>query len=318
MKFKNIRLLTVLAASLMLLVGCGNNNSASSNQNNSTSTSNTKSSSSFTNSSALWDDSKDQKLENFIDQWGPTMHQKYTKYDGKHGIDTSVGTTFPKDLKTATVNGKHASIGWSKSGEGDYEYNVVAIYNYVGTVPPLPSHITYFFAFKDGEPVALVDQSRQGGHASLLKTSNEKVKSSFVRIVEGKSVQGTSNANSSQKGSSVNNSSSKLATDPDKVGVMVYQEAFQLDSIDSDMHLYFGSGDGKYGIGGGTGISSTQFRIDGDIVHYWKLDPDSAEIAADETSKEYTIGLKTLEDKYYTTPAQKQGVQNAIDHFQRD
>lgn len=74
-------------------------------------------------------------------------------------------------------------MGWSADGMGNYEYNVVAIYNYDGTQPPLPNHITYVFAFHDGQPVALVDQSRDGG-PRLTETQNNEVKSNFAEIAE--------------------------------------------------------------------------------------------------------------------------------------
>lgn len=72
-------------------------------------------------------------------------------------------------------------MGWAPTGKGDYEYNVVAIYNYDGTEPPLPNRITYFFAFHNGKPVVLVDQSRDGD-PNCKPTSNQDVASNFERI----------------------------------------------------------------------------------------------------------------------------------------
>lgn len=43
--------------------------------------------------------------------------------------------------------------------------------------------ITYVFAFHDGQPVALVDQSRDGG-PRLTETQNNEVKSNFAEIAE--------------------------------------------------------------------------------------------------------------------------------------
>lgn len=87
------------------------------------------------------------------------------------------------NYKISLINGEITSIGWSADGMGNYEYNVVAIYNYDGTQPPLPNHITYVFAFHDGQPVALVDQSRDGG-PRLTETQNNEVKSNFAEIAE--------------------------------------------------------------------------------------------------------------------------------------
>ncbi|WP_261976033.1 DUF4767 domain-containing protein [Lactiplantibacillus plantarum] len=67
------------------------------------------------------------------------------------------------------------------SGKGTHEYNVVAIYNHDGTGPPLPNHITYFFAFRNGSPIVLVDQSRDGT-PTLGETENVKLKEGFARI----------------------------------------------------------------------------------------------------------------------------------------
>ncbi|WP_235015656.1 DUF4767 domain-containing protein [Pediococcus acidilactici] len=135
------------------------------------------------NSNGLWDSSKDEELEAFVNKWSKTMDQDYQKYDGVNDLKTSVGTSYPSDLSKETVKGQQASIGWSKDGKGDYEYNVVAIYNHDGDVPPLPNHITYFFAYHNGEPVVLVDQSRDGT-PDLTETQNAQLNAGFNRIAE--------------------------------------------------------------------------------------------------------------------------------------
>ena len=97
-----------------------------------------------TKSSSLWNASKDEKLSSFIDKWSVTMHQDYDKYDGVNDIETSTGTTYPRDLSNVTVNGQSSSIGWSKDGKGDYEYNVVAIFTITMMTTPLPNHIIIY------------------------------------------------------------------------------------------------------------------------------------------------------------------------------
>jgi hypothetical protein len=114
------------------------------------------SSSSQTQSKALWDSKRDAQLTAFIKQWEQTMGQSYDKYDGKTPLETLSGT-FPADLGNESVDGQTNVLGWSPDGSGNNTYNVVAIYNYVGTEPPLPNHIAYFFAFHDGQPVVIVD-----------------------------------------------------------------------------------------------------------------------------------------------------------------
>ncbi|PRO86769.1 DUF4767 domain-containing protein [Lactiplantibacillus pentosus] len=129
----------------------------------------------------LWNTSKDQQLDTFMTQWSKTMDQDYTKYDEVHDLDISTGLSYPHDLSDVIFNGHRASIAWAPTGKGTHEYNVVAIYNHNGTKPPLPNHITYFFAFKDGSPIVLVDQSRDGTPI-LGETENVKLKAGFARI----------------------------------------------------------------------------------------------------------------------------------------
>lgn len=67
-------------------------------------------------------------------------------------------------------------------GKGSYDYNVVALYNYdkPGNVA---GYITYAFAFHDGSPVALVDQSTNGV-PDWTPTKNEDVASHFEDIAD--------------------------------------------------------------------------------------------------------------------------------------
>lgn len=133
--------------------------------------------------SALWNTEKDQKLQSFISEWSKTMNQDYQKYDGTNELEVSTGMSYPSDLANEPVKGQQASIGWSKDGKGNYEYNVVAIYNHNRTVPPLPSRITYCFAFHNGKPVVLVDQSRDGG-GDFEETQNAKLNAGFNEIAQ--------------------------------------------------------------------------------------------------------------------------------------
>lgn len=134
-------------------------------------------------SSALWNGAKDRQLEEFINSWAPKMHQSYVKYDGSNELHTSVGCDYPSMLsKEVTPDG--GSIGWAPSGKGPYAYNVVAIYNYNHQVGEGPAgRITYFFAFHDGKPVALVDQTTNGD-PTCKPTANVDVATNFTRIAE--------------------------------------------------------------------------------------------------------------------------------------
>lgn len=190
---------TGLAAALLLvfLAACGNQRANSTDSNSSkqtqatsktTSNENANQQSSSTSSqqeTTPWNKQKDQELAAFINKWAPTMHQSYQKYDGNTPLKTSVGITYPDGLSREQVDGQSGVMGWTPNGKGNYEYNVVAIYNYDGTEPPLPNRITYFFCFHDGKPVVLVDQTRDGD-PSAHPTANQDVQSNFTRIADEK------------------------------------------------------------------------------------------------------------------------------------
>lgn len=178
-----------IAGLSVALAGCGNQNTqsssnttktnseASSNQN----TANNTSSSESHHDSSLWNNQKNEQLASFMQKWGPTMHQSYEQYDGQNELKVSTGITYPDGLSKELVEGQSGLIGWAPSGKGDYEYNVVAIYNHDGTEPPLPNRITYFFAFHNGKPVVLVDQSNNGD-PDCHPTTNMDLESNFERI----------------------------------------------------------------------------------------------------------------------------------------
>ncbi|WP_295729368.1 DUF4767 domain-containing protein [uncultured Limosilactobacillus sp.] len=181
---------------VILLVGCGQQSSPTNHRNPATESSSSEPATGASTSNqttdekqqsnrqadALWNGTKDRQLEAFISSWAPTMHQSYQKYDGSNQLHVSVGGNYPNDLKRE-ITPDGGSIGWAPSGKGPYDYNVVAIYNYDGTEPPLPNRITYFFAFHHGKPVALVDQSRDGD-PRCHPTANVDVSSNFTRIAD--------------------------------------------------------------------------------------------------------------------------------------
>lgn len=172
---------------MLTLSACGQTKSSSSSDNQSSakstkpvSESQSSEASSSQQDTALWNSKKDQELAEFMRSWGPTMGQNYQKYDGQNPLHVSVGANYPADLSRESVQGGD-SIGWAPSEKGDYDYNIVAIYNFDGDKPPLPNRITYFFAFHNGQPVALVDQTRDGDPV-CHPTVNKDVSSNFARI----------------------------------------------------------------------------------------------------------------------------------------
>ena len=325
MRIKTSRVMAVLLLGTLFLTGCSSNaNNSASKKTTTTAVSHKKSSvkktSTVKESKGLWNSDKDAKLKDFIDQWAPTMNQSYVKYNGKHALKTSAGTAYPTDLKHVTVNSSNASIGWNKTGNGKYEYNVVAIYNYNETASSA-KHITYFFAFHNGQPVALVDQSTNGT-PDLLPTQNAEVASGFENIVNGQTAEvsdetATSNSNTSDgdKDNSSKSSSTQSISDSKIVGIMLYEMRGNFE-ITGDEQLQLGtpeiSRDGRYYVSPGK-ASNLPFNIDGNTVHYWTRLYNGNDVRPDGTNgpppeTEHTISTADLAAKYYSTADQKQTV----------
>lgn len=168
------------------------------------------SSSSATNE--LWNSSKDAMLEQFMNQWALTMGQSYVKYDGVHPLgpfsdeyptQSDPGMEYPEafsggvycDSKSQITamqnklldgmsNGNkdipRINMGWAPNGQGNYEYNVVALYNYK---KPYSGRITYAFCIRNGQPVVLVNESTQVGDI-WTPTENQDVINNFKSIVQ--------------------------------------------------------------------------------------------------------------------------------------
>lgn len=321
MKSKTSRVMTALLLGTILLAGCSNNASTSASKKTTvTAVSHKKKSATVKNSKALWNDTKDAKLKQFIEQWAPTMGQSYVEYDGKHALKFSTGVAYPNDLKHVTVNGDNVSIGWNKKGNGNYKYNVVAIYK------ETTKHITYFFTFHNGKPVVLVDQSTNET-PDLLPTQNPAIKAGFENIVKGKTAEVPSTTTSNDNGNSSNNNSSsntsddkdsdsnssstQSVSDPKLVGMMLYEYDRNFDMSDIPHLQILKNDDGRYYIGTGSVTSNLSFTIEGNTAHYWTVlytgndtRPDGTVGPSPET--EHTISIADLTAKYYSTDDQKQ------------
>lgn len=246
MKNKWKYMLGMLVICCLVLVGCGKSSTSNHNSQSNSTSQNTSKQSNNKQSSQLWNSSKDQQLADFINQWAPTMGQSYTKYDGQHDLRNKAGEYYPKDLSHDNVNGSKASIGWAPSGKGSYEYNVVAIYNY-DRPGNAATHITYAFAFHNGQPVALVDQSTNGG-ANWTPTKNTDVQSNFERIARGQKSSGDQSDHGSSESSAKSNSSSQQSTPK----INSAQDALN--------YLKQQKGDGDYSIDHGTfGMSDNPY-----------------------------------------------------------
>lgn len=176
----------VILSSLLILTGCGSNSSKKSNVTSKvkvvkqSSSKEKQKSVTKKKSGVLWNSDKDSRLEDFMKQWGESMDQTYTKYDGTNNIQTASGMSYPQDFGSATVDGHDVSMAWNKKGTGKNDYNVVAIYNYNNSSS---SSITYAFTLADGEPIVLVNED-SGNNWS--ETKNKSLKENFVNIFDGK------------------------------------------------------------------------------------------------------------------------------------
>lgn len=320
MKHKSLYLIGSVAMLSLMLAGCGKSSPTNhSTQTQSNSTTQTTGQNSSKQSSQLWNKSKDQQLSDFINQWAPTMGQSYTKYDGHTDIRTKSGMHYPSDFDQTTVNGTHDSMGWAPSGKGSYDYNVVALYNY-DRPGGAAGHITYAFAFHDGQPVALVDQSTNGT-ANWTPTKNADVSSNFARIANG------SGTNTKSQLSSSNSNSQSSSVDDKTVGVLV-----ALLQNPNWFKEYLNSGDMHYGAnsdnsGEVNGYSYVTSNGDPESYIYFKRDGDNITIkhwttSGDETVAEghfetKTISLKRLENDYYSNASKRAEVNGYVNKLKQ-
>ncbi|WP_125707632.1 Lreu_0056 family protein [Companilactobacillus zhongbaensis] len=311
MKHRKLFLLTIFFTVVLVLTGCGgqNNSDSKSPQTATSKISKSKKSSDTSSkntsekkSSTLWNDKKDKQLESFINQWAPTMGQSYDKYDGTNPIKSTNGAVYPDDLSKENVNNSNASIGWSKNGEGNYDYNVVAIYDYdSGTTV---QRITYLFAFHDGQPVALVDQSTNGP-LQAAPTKNTDVASNFESIANG-TYNGGSSSRSSSSSKSNSSSSEAIVHDPVIIGLLLKLRSG--DDISREPLLGAGKIGDHYGVGNGSGSSTITYKLDGDNVIYYTRDYSHGDSMATAPRIPHTLSIRSLMDNYYSTPSQKQMV----------
>lgn len=155
-----------------------------------------------TSKDRLWSNNQNDELISYMDEFGNKMHQSYEHYnEGEDDLVTLAGEYFPRDISEDTYpfklsSGDHDSrdpkdmetikLKWNpqvtnKDNDSD-TYNVVAIFNHNGK--SAEDHITYLFCFYHGEPVALVDQTTNGGYVVVHPTANQDLTSHFNEIAE--------------------------------------------------------------------------------------------------------------------------------------
>lgn len=325
MKIKALVSVTALTLMAITITGCSSQNNSSDSHTQKENTSSSTSSNSISKKAAsLWNNSKDNKLESYMTAFAGSRNESLKKYSGKGEMASSTVATYPKDLNKAKVNGSKDTIGWNKFGNGKYDYNVVAIYDYDNAKAALPSHLTYFFAFHDKKPVVLQTRS-QNSKPALSVASEASLQSDFKKIAKNQSYKNPTVGNvqnyqpsDSQKNES-SDSSEQSVTDPKLIGIMTYENAAAFYNPKDDqqgLHMYT-TDDGRYELDTGTKASEVTYQLVGDTVHYWILDFDSNKPIAEMDKKEETISLKELISKYYSTDEQKQDVQNAADKIQQ-
>lgn len=273
-----------------------------------------------------WDDTKQDKLDNFFDAWAKTMKQSYDKYDGDGQIETAAGEKFPQDFDKVKVNGNKASLAYHPNGEGDADYNVVAIYNY--DKGEAASHITYFFAFHDNQPIVLVDETTNGDYVQTKETANQDLIHGFADIAAGKNAYMTDSGESSTAGSNTASSTNNETEDPKLIGVFVgllKNGDWFKDQLKRG-HMYFGtnwSEKGKikgydYITANGDPTSYYWFKQEGNNIVIKFVDISHAKSVATAPVKTEVYAISRLKNDYYVNSGQKAEVDSYVSRLKNE
>lgn len=323
MKIKAFISATAITLMAITVAGCSSqSNNSDGNTQKKNSSSSTSTSSVAKKAAPLWNNSKDDKLESYMTAFAGSRNESLKKYSGKGAMASSTVATYPKDLNKAKVNGSRDTIGWSKAGNGKYDYNVVAIYDYDNAKAALPSHLTYFFAFHGKKPVVLSTRS-QSSKPALSLASETSLQSDFSKIAKNQSYKNPTVGNmqnyqpsDSQKNES-SDSSEQSVTDPKLIGLMTYAYVGSADNIPENPGLFmYTLDDGRYEMDTGSDFSEVTYKLEGNVVHYWTRDFSSSDTIATMSKKEETVNLKELISKYYSSDEQKQNLQISANNIQ--
>ncbi|SPS07490.1 DUF4767 domain-containing protein [Latilactobacillus sakei] len=137
----------------------------------------------------LWDESKQDKLQSFMADWGTDMNQDYQAYSNHHNV-SMYGVDLPGDLLSGAiqteVGGSPVTVKWSEDGvSGKADYKVVAAYSDAKSDGD-EDHF-YLFTIHNGRPVVLIAQEGQGSTSSSIAfkgTENTDLRSGFSDIIE--------------------------------------------------------------------------------------------------------------------------------------
>lgn len=135
----------------------------------------------------LWDAAKTAELATFMQSWGQEMGQQYRSYDD-HVQANYYGLQVPQDIFdgkwTTVINQTPVSVEWSENGEGQADFQIVAIYSDIDHATPAGGHL-YFFGFQQKQPKVLITQQNQGNQNNYLyfkETANESLKNAFIQL----------------------------------------------------------------------------------------------------------------------------------------
>lgn len=164
---------------------------------------------------------------------------------------------------------------------------------------------------------------------SKQETSNSIVSSSVASSLSSQSSARSSLMNSSSNSSVNSDSSSKVATKditPQQMGILLAmdQEPEVIDEYVNDNHLWYGIDNGNGETSGynfisthGDGTANIYWKVNGDMVTFKRLNPNSGNCVADEKLMTRTVSVSQLVQKYYSTPEQQSKVNNDVNHLQQ-
>lgn len=263
-----------------------------------------------------WDNTKQDKLDNFFDQWAKTMKQSYDKYSGSGQIETAAGEKFPQDFDKVQVNGAKANLAYHADGEGDADYNVVAIYNY--DKGEGASHVTYFFAFHNNQPIVLVDETTNGDYVQVKETANQDLINGFNDIANGRDAH-MNNSESSSAESNASDADNSETEDPKLIGVFLellkYSNLFK--AAVSHQHEFYGTVDQ-----GKKSVMGYHYIYDGNPANYiyYKQVGNKVivKIPNGKTLNTEVYTIDRLRNDYYVNSGQKAEVNKYVSELQND
>lgn len=141
-------------------------------------------------SSTLWDNEKANVLADFMASWGKMMNQSYNRFSPGHNTDL-YGLRLPDTVLsgnwTMAVDGQPVSVSWSDDGNGNADYQLVAVYSDAENATRMGEAHVYFFTLQNGVPKVFITQQNQGNPDNYLyfaETQNMELRNGFTNIVK--------------------------------------------------------------------------------------------------------------------------------------